>query len=254
MLVVTSPAKKLDWAERDQEMTWPALHDDAVELAEVARGQSVADLMKLMHISEDLARLNYDRFQDFAADPKTEATRPAALAFAGDTYQGLEAASLEPEEMAWAQEHLRILSGLYGVLRPLDALQPYRLEMGSRLKNPRGKNLYEFWGRKISDALNAQAEAAGTDILVNCASQEYFGAVDLAVLKLRVVTPVFMEDKNGTPKVVSFYAKRARGAMARFIIQRRLTDAESLLEFDTGGYAYQPQLSEPDKPVFLRST
>lgn len=253
MLVVTSPAKKLDWAERDQEMTWPALHDDAVELAEVARGQSVADLMKLMHISEDLARLNYDRFQEFAADPKTEATRPAALAFAGDTYQGLEAASLEPEEMAWAQEHFRILSGLYGVLRPLDALQPYRLEMGSRLKNPRGKNLYEFWGRKISDALNAQAEAAGTDILVNCASQEYFGAVDLAALKLRVVTPVFMEDKNGTPKVVSFYAKRARGAMARFIIQRRLTDAESLLEFDTGGYAYQPQLSEPDKPVFLRS-
>lgn len=253
MLVVTSPAKKLDWAERDQEMTWPALHDDAVKLAEVARGQSVADLMKLMHISEDLARLNYDRFQEFAADPKTEATRPAALAFAGDTYQGLEAASLEPEEMAWAQEHFRILSGLYGVLRPLDALQPYRLEMGSRLKNPRGKNLYEFWGRKISDALNAQAEAAGTDILVNCASQEYFGAVDLAALKLRVVTPVFMEDKNGTPKVVSFYAKRARGAMARFIIQRRLTDAESLLEFDTGGYAYQPQLSEPDKPVFLRS-
>lgn len=253
MLVVTSPAKKLDWAERDQEMTWPALHDDAVELAEVARGQSVADLMKLMHISEDLAKLNYDRFQAFAADPKTEATRPAALAFAGDTYQGLEAASLEPEEMAWAQEHLRILSGLYGVLRPLDALQPYRLEMGSRLKNPRGKNLYEFWGRKISDALNAQAEAADTDILVNCASQEYFGAVDLAVLKLRVVTPVFMEDKNGTPKVVSFYAKRARGAMARYIIQGRLTDAESLLEFDTGGYAYQPQLSEPDKPVFLRS-
>lgn len=253
MLVVTSPAKKLDWAERDQEMTWPALHDDAAELAEVARGQSVADLMKLMHISEDLAKLNYDRFQEFAADPKTEATRPAALAFAGDTYQGLEAASLEPEEMAWAQEHLRILSGLYGVLRPLDALQPYRLEMGSRLKNPRGKNLYEFWGRKISDALNAQAEVAGTDILVNCASQEYFGAVDLAALKLRVVTPVFMEDKNGTPKVVSFYAKRARGAMARFIIQRRLTDAESLLEFDTGGYAYQPQLSEPDKPVFLRS-
>lgn len=253
MLVVTSPAKKLDWAERDQEMTWPALHDNAVELAGVAREQSVADLMKLMHISEDLAKLNYDRFQEFAADPKTEATRPAALAFAGDTYQGLEAASLEPEEMAWAQEHLRILSGLYGVLRPLDALQPYRLEMGSRLKNPRGKNLYEFWGRKISDALNAQAEAAGTDILVNCASQEYFGAVDLAALKLRVVTPVFMEDKNGTPKVVSFYAKRARGAMARFIIQRRLTDAESLLEFDTGGYAYQPQLSEPDKPVFLRS-
>ncbi|NSY40095.1 peroxide stress protein YaaA [Leisingera sp. ANG59] len=252
MLVVTSPAKKLDWAEREQEMTWPALHDDAVELADVAREQSVADLMKLMHISEDLAKLNHARFQDFAADPKTDATRPAALAFAGDTYQGLEAASLDAGEMAWAQEHFRILSGLYGVLRPLDAMQPYRLEMGSRLKNPRGKNLYEFWGRKVSDALNAQGEAAGAEVLVNCASQEYFGAVDLAALKLRVVTPVFMEDKNGTPKVVSFYAKRARGAMARYIIQHRLTDAQSLLDFDAGGYAYQPQMSEPDKPVFLR--
>ncbi|MBY6066093.1 peroxide stress protein YaaA [Leisingera aquaemixtae] len=252
MLVVTSPAKKLDWAERDQEMTWPALHNDAVALAEVAREQSVADLMKLMHISEDLAKLNHARFQDFAADPKADATRPAALAFAGDTYQGLEAASLDAEEMAWAQEHFRILSGLYGVLRPLDAMQPYRLEMGSRLKNPRGKNLYEFWGSKISEALNAQGEAVGAEVLVNCASQEYFGAVDLAALKLRVVTPVFMEDKNGTPKVVSFYAKRARGAMARYIIQHRLTDSESLKDFDAGGYAYQPQMSEPDKPVFLR--
>ncbi len=252
MLVVTSPAKKLDWAEREQEMTWPALHDDAVALAEVAREQSATDLMKLMHISEDLAKLNHARFQDFAADPKTDATRPAALAFAGDTYQGLEAASLDADEMAWAQEHFRILSGLYGVLRPLDAMQPYRLEMGSRLKNPRGKNLYEFWGSKISEALNAQGEAVGAEVLVNCASQEYFGAVDLAALKPRVVTPVFMEDKNGTPKVVSFYAKRARGAMARYIIQGRLTDAESLKEFDAGGYAYQPQMSEPDKPVFLR--
>ncbi|WP_411351676.1 peroxide stress protein YaaA [Leisingera aquaemixtae] len=252
MLVVTSPAKKLDWAEREQEMTWPALHDDAVALAEVARGQSVADLMKLMHISEDLAKLNYARFQEFAADPKTDATRPAALAFAGDTYQGLEAASLEPEEMAWAQEHFRILSGLYGVLRPLDAMQPYRLEMGSRLKNPRGKNLYDFWGSRISEALNEQADAVGAQVLVNCASQEYFGAVDLAALKLRVITPVFMEDKNGTPKVVSFYAKGARGAMARYIIQHRLTDSESLKDFDAGGYAYQPQMSEPDKPVFLR--
>ena len=252
MLVVTSPAKKLDWAERDQEMTWPGLHDDAVELADVARGQSVADLMKLMHISEDLAKLNHGRFQDFAADPATAATRPAALAFAGDTYQGLEAASLDADEMAWAQDHFRILSGLYGVLRPLDAMQPYRLEMGSRLKNGRGKNLYEFWGSRISDTLNAQAAAVGSSLLVNCASQEYFGAVDLTALKLNVITPVFMEDKNGTPKVVSFYAKRARGAMARYIIQHRLEDAEALKDFDTGGYAYQPELSAPDRPVFLR--
>jgi cytoplasmic iron level regulating protein YaaA (DUF328/UPF0246 family) len=252
MLVVVSPAKKLDWTERAEEMTYPAFQDDAIALNAVARDLSVPELMKLMHISEDLAKLNYDRFRDFASDPKTEDLRPAALAFAGDTYQGLEASSLDPEEMAWAQEHFRILSGLYGLLRPLDAMQPYRLEMGSRLKNPRGKNLYEYWGSQIAEALNAQAEKVGAQILVNCASQEYFGAVDLKVLKPQVVTPVFMEDKNGTPKVVSFYAKRARGAMARYVIQNRLTDVASLQEFDMGGYAYQPDLSEPMKPVFLR--
>jgi cytoplasmic iron level regulating protein YaaA (DUF328/UPF0246 family) len=134
----------------------------------------------------------------------------------------------------------------------MDGMQPYRLEMGSRLKNERGKNLYEYWGSQIAEALNAQAEVTGSDILVNCASQEYFGAVDLKALKPKVITPVFMEMKNGTPKVVSFYAKRARGAMARYIIQHRLDDVAALQEFDTGGYAYQPELSEPDKPVFLR--
>ncbi|KPD13330.1 peroxide stress protein YaaA [Phaeobacter sp. 11ANDIMAR09] len=252
MLVVVSPAKKLDWSERDQEMTFPAFQSDAIALNAVARDLTVPELMKLMHISEDLAKLNYDRFRDFQADPKTEDLRPAALAFAGDTYQGLEAASLEPEEMAWAQDHFRILSGLYGLLRPLDALQPYRLEMGSRLKNARGKNLYEYWGSQIAEALNAQAEEVGAQVLVNCASQEYFGAVDLKALKPQVVTPVFMEDKGGTPKVVSFYAKRARGAMARYVIQNRISDMAALQEFDTGGYAYQPTLSEPMKPVFLR--
>ena len=253
MLVVVSPAKKLDWSERNMDMTFPAFQDDAIRLNAVARELTVAELMKLMHISEDLAKLNYDRFRDFSEDPKNEDLRPAALAFAGDTYQGLEAASLDPDEMAWAQDHFRILSGLYGLLRPLDALQPYRLEMGARLKNPRGKNLYEYWGSQISEALNAQAEAVGAQILVNCASQEYFGAVDLKALKLQVVTPVFMENKNGTPKVVSFYAKRARGAMARYVIQNRLQDVAALQEFDSGGYAYQPQLSEPLKPVFLRN-
>jgi len=159
MLVVVSPAKKLDWSAQEVEMTWPALQEEAVKLAAVARGLTVADLMKLMHISEDLAKLNYDRFQSFAEDPKADAIRPAVLAFAGDTYQGLEASSLDADEMAFAQEHLRILSGLYGVLRPRDALQAYRLEMGSRLKTERGKNLYQYWGSKISEALNAQATA-----------------------------------------------------------------------------------------------
>ncbi|WP_417838234.1 peroxide stress protein YaaA [Tritonibacter scottomollicae] len=252
MLVVTSPAKKLDWSDRDVDMTYPALQGDAIALAEEARKLSVGDLMKLMHISEDLAKLNHDRFRAFEDDPKFEDLRPAALAFAGDTYQGLDAASLDAEEMAWAQDHFRILSGLYGLLRPLDGMQPYRLEMGSRLKTAKGKNLYEYWGSTIAEALNAQAGAVGGDLLVNCASQEYFGAVDLQALKLRVVTPVFMEDKPGGPKVVSFYAKKARGAMARFIIQHRLTDAEAIRDFDGGGYAYQPELSETDKPVFLR--
>ncbi|MBT8153265.1 peroxide stress protein YaaA [Epibacterium ulvae] len=252
MLVVVSPAKKLDWADRAGEMSTPAFQDAAIELAEVARGLSVADLQKLMHISENLAQLNHDRFRSFAPVPDETDLRHAVFAFAGDTYQGLEAASLDQDELDWAQRHFRILSGLYGVLRPLDGMQPYRLEMGSRLKTAKGKNLYEFWGDRVSEALNAQAVETGSTTLINCASQEYFGAVDLDALNLRVVTPTFMEDKAGTPKIVSFYAKRARGAMARYIIQNRLTDPQSLLAFDLGGYAYSVELSEPNKPVFLR--
>ncbi|MCV2887519.1 peroxide stress protein YaaA [Ruegeria aquimaris] len=252
MLVVISPAKRLDWAERDVAATEPAFQDDAVRLAKTARNLTLGDLKKLMGLSDDLARLNRDRFREFADTPGADVTRPAALAFAGDTYQGLEATSLDPEEMEWAQQHLRILSGLYGLLRPLDAIQAYRLEMGSRLKTRRGTSLYDYWGDQLSRTLNAQAEAIGTDVLVNCASQEYFGAVDPKALKLRVITPVFMEDKGGAPKIVSFYAKKARGAMARYIVQRRLTDPQALSEFDSGGYQYNADLSEPDKPVFLR--
>jgi cytoplasmic iron level regulating protein YaaA (DUF328/UPF0246 family) len=230
------------------EATRPAFQAEANELADVAQGLSVDELQELMKISENLAKLNRDRFNEFGEMKE----KPAALAFAGDTYQGLEAASLDADEMAWAQDHFRILSGLYGVLRPLDAIEPYRLEMGSRLKTAKGKTLYDYWGDKIAKALNAQADATGTDLLVNCASQEYFGAVDTDALKMRVITPVFMEDKPGGPKVVSFYAKRARGAMARYIIQRRLTDPEGLADFDTGGYRYDTDLSEPGKPVFVR--
>jgi cytoplasmic iron level regulating protein YaaA (DUF328/UPF0246 family) len=250
MLVVVSPAKKMNMDPVEGvEATRPAFQAEADDLAKVAQGLSVDDLQKLMKISESLAKLNRDRFNDFGEMQE----KPAALAFAGDTYQGLEAASLDADEMAWAQTHFRILSGLYGVLRPLDAIQPYRLEMGSRLKTEKGKTLYDYWGDKIAKALKAQADEVQTDTLVNCASQEYFGAVDLKALGLRVITPVFMEDKPGGPKIVSFYAKKARGAMARYIIQRRLTDAEALTEFDTGGYQYRPDLSEADKPVFVRA-
>ncbi len=252
MLVVISPAKRLDWAERDVDVTQPDFQDDAIRLSKTARNLTLGDLKKLMDLSDDLARLNRDRYRVFFDSPDAEVTRPAALAFAGDTYQGLEATSLDAEELVWAQDHLRILSGLYGVLRPLDAIQAYRLEMGSKLKTRRGKNLYEYWRDELSKALNVQGSAIGSDILINCASQEYFGAVDPKALKLRVITPVFMEDKAGTPKIVSFFAKKARGAMARYVIQHRLTDPKGLLDFDTGGYQYRPDLSEQDKPVFVR--
>lgn len=254
MLVCISPAKRLDWSEQSVETTQPTFGKEALSLAKTARQLGIKDLQKLMDISPDLARLNRDRFRDYATEPDGDALRPAALAFAGDTYMGLEAATLSEDDMRWAQDHLRILSGLYGVLRPLDQIQAYRLEMGSRLKTRRGKNLYEYWGKDISKALNMQAEAAQTETLVNCASQEYFGAVDQKALKLQVVTPQFMEVKNGQAKIVSFFAKKARGAMARYIVQNRLNDASALQDFDLGGYSYQADASTPDTPVFHRAS
>lgn len=252
MLVVLSPAKRLNWSPIEATTTTPNFSDEALKLVKTARNLTLGNLKSLMDLSPDLAKLNRDRFRAYETEPDHFATRPAVHAFAGDTYIGLDAGSLEPDEMTWAQDHLRILSGLYGVLRPMDAIQPYRLEMGSRLKTRRGKNLYEFWRDGISKSLNAQADVVGTDILVNCASQEYFGAVDPKALKLRVITPVFMEDKGGAPKIVSFFAKKARGSMARYIIQRRLTDPESLKDFDFGGYAYQADMSQGDRMIFLR--
>lgn len=252
MLIVVSPAKRLNWDLVEGTITQPDFQDDAIRLVKTARNLTLGDLQKLMSLSPDLARLNRDRFQVFEADPDAFTTRPAVHAFAGDTYIGLEAGSLDPEEMDWAQAHLRILSGLYGVLRPLDAIQPYRLEMGSRLKTRRGKNLYEYWRDDLSKALNVQAKTVQTDTLINCASQEYFGAVDLKALKLRVITPVFMENKNGQAKIVSFFAKKARGSMARFIIQNRIKDPEGIKDFDLGGYAFRPEMSEGDRWVFLR--
>lgn len=252
MLVVISPAKRLNWDPVEGPMSEPEFQEDAVRLAKTARNLTLADLRKLMDLSPDLAKLNRDRFKAFEAVPSNDLTRPAVHAFAGDTYVGLDATSLEADEMAWAQDHLRILSGLYGVLRPLDAMQPYRLEMGSRLKTRRGKSLYEYWREAPAKALRAQAEELNTDTLVNCASQEYFGAVDLKALKLRVITPVFKEERNGEAKIVSFFAKKARGSMARYVVHNRLTDAEGLQDFDYGGYRYQPAMSNGDSWVFLR--
>ena len=256
MLTVISPAKRLDETRRDLpdglEPTDPIFAADAAKLARIARGLSVAELRGLMGISEPLAKLNADRFRAFQTRPPADRVWPAAFCFDGDTYAGLEARTLDPDALRWAQGHLRILSGLYGLLRPLDMIQPYRLEMGSRLANPKGPDLYAYWGGRIAKALNSAAEEAGTGILVNCASQEYFGAVDAKALKLRVITPVFLEGTGEGAKVVSFFAKKARGAMARFIAEQRLTDAADLRGFSTGGYALDAGASDGDRLVFRR--
>ena len=249
MLVVVSPAKKLDMHPVDNVVpTRPLFEQDADELAGVMQRFNLDEIKSIMGLSINLAQLNADRFAQFGLQDK----KPAALAFAGDTYQGLEAATFEPEEMAWAQNHLRILSGLYGLLRPLDEIEPYRLEMGTRLETARGKSLYQYWGSKLSEALNDQAEATKSKVLINCASKEYFGAVDLGILSVPVVTPVFMENKNGTAKIVSFYAKKARGAMARFIMQNRLLKSEDLKSFTSGGYDYEANKSSSSELVFIR--
>lgn len=252
MLTVISPAKRLNETAHQVDMTptLPEFASEAAKLAKIARGLSAADLSKLMDISTALAELNHARFKAF--DPKAPG-QPAAFLFDGDTYAGLEARAMEPDSLRWAQGHLRILSGLYGLLRPLDAIQPYRLEMGSRLENPKGRDLYAFWGSKIAKALNATAEEVGAKALVNCASTEYFSAVDRKALKLAVITPVFLEERGGEAKIVSFWAKKARGALARFISQHHLTDPADLRGFDLGGYQWQADQSDATRLVFSRA-
>lgn len=250
MLITVSPAKRLnETPPRASGGTAPRFLDDAARLAATAGALDAPGLEKLMHISPKLAALNVGRFAAFGSGV---GAKQAIELFAGDTYTGLDAVSLDGDELEYAQRHLRILSGLYGVLRPRDVIQPHRLEMGSRLANARGRTLYEFWGDKVAQRLNADAQAVATDVLVNCASVEYFTAADRAALDLRVITPVFMEDGPKGPRIMSFWAKQARGAMARYLIQGRLQDPEALKAFDTGGYRYTPELSEGDRMVFLR--
>lgn len=253
MLPVISPAKRLDWTVPvPAQATTPQFQKEAQALVSVARGLDVAQLQKLMGLSESLAVLNRDRFATFSDDAATPDARPAALAFAGDTYVGLEARTLSDDDMAYAQDHLRILSGLYGVLRPMDVIQAYRLEMGSRLATRRGKSLYDWWGDRIAVSLNQTAEATGSTSLINCASQEYFGAVDMDALQIPVVTPVFLEDRDGVTKTVSFFAKKARGAMARFVVQNRVRDLAGVREFEVGGYRLDSDRSSDMAPVFIR--
>ncbi|MDO9335769.1 MAG: peroxide stress protein YaaA [Caulobacter sp.] len=252
MLMVISPAKALDFTAppKPLPLTEARLKADTVELAKVAKGQSARQLKRLMHLSDALASLNHARFQAF--DPNGEEGLQAAVAFNGDVYTGLSARTLDKAAFAWAQDHLRILSGLYGLLRPADAIQPYRLEMGTRLKTKRGSNLYDFWGDKVARQLNDDARGHADPTLINLASQEYFGAVDAAALKLPVVTCRFLEEKDGETRQLSFFAKQARGLMARFAIDQRIERAADLKAFDTAGYAFKSQLSNDLDWVFAR--
>jgi len=254
MLILLSPAKNLDFESDlpDVATTKPVFAKRTAELAEVAKKLSRADLRRLMGISEKLADLNHERFQAFRTSGRIPGARPAALAFAGDVYQGLDAKTLDTDDLEHAQGVVRILSGLYGLLRPLDAIQPYRLEMGTRLKNPEGGDLYAFWGDAIAKEIDRALKGHDDPRVVNLASNEYFKAVDRKALKAPVVSPVFKEEKDGRMKSLMYYAKRARGMMARWAVETRAARAEDLKDFDAGGYRFQPKLSEDGEWVFAR--
>lgn len=251
MLLVLSPAKSLDFTPvPGLPATEPRFRKEAATLAKAARKLSRGDLKELMGVSDKLAELNFGRFRSF--DPKSEDGVQAALAFNGDVYEGLDARTLDEDALVWAQDRLRILSGLYGLLRPLDRIQPYRLEMGVSLRNPRGSTLYGFWGDRISKALNGDAKGQAEPVLINLASQEYFGSVDVRALKIPAITVSFKEESDGRLRVLGFYAKKARGLMARYAIDHRIEVAEGLKAFDVAGYRFRPELSDGREWVFAR--
>lgn len=257
MLILLSPAKTLDYerplppafAALDEDLTRPAFTAEAAQLVERLRPMDAAQIGQLMELSPALAELNVARFQAWRPRYTAKNSRAALLAFNGDVYEGLDAGTLDEDGLRWANEHLRILSGLYGLLRPLDRLQPYRLEMGRPLATEAGSNLYAFWGDRLALALN---RLGSKQVLVNLASQEYARAALRPALKRPVIEPVFEEVRNGQAKVISFFAKRARGLMARYAIERRLIDAQELRGFDTEGYRWQAKLSTPERWVFQR--
>ena len=254
MLILISPAKTLDYQSplATTRYTQPALLEQSQQLIGVARKLSAPQIKALMGISDKLADLNATRFHDWHPDFAPDNARQAILAFKGDVYTGLQAETFSEADFDFAQKHLRMLSGLYGVLRPLDLMQPYRLEMGIRLENPRGKDLYQFWGEEITQTLNAALEAQGDDVVVNLASDEYFRSVKPKALKGQIIKPVFLDEKNGKFKVISFYAKKARGLISSFIIDNRLTKPEQLTGFNTEGYFFDPASSTHDELVFKR--
>lgn len=258
MLAVLSPAKKLDFepSKLKLKVTKPLLSKDTAELLETTAALKTSDLKRLMKLSDSLAKLNYERFQSFEVAPKLgKAAKQAALAFAGDTYVGLSASDFDAEDFDYAQQHVRILSGLYGLLRPLDLIQPYRLEMGTTLPTGRGKDLYGFWGDRIAQTINKDAKkAAGKDgpVLVNLASNEYFKAANTAALGVPIIQCIFKEQRGQQAKVIGFSAKRARGMMARYIVKHRLSEAAGLKDFNETGYRFQPKQSSETDWVFVR--
>ncbi|GAA0681052.1 peroxide stress protein YaaA [Marinobacterium maritimum] len=254
MLTLVSPAKTLDYESplTTQVYSQPRFIEHAQELIATLRQLSVQDIAELMKLSDKLASLNVARYESWQAEHSLDNARQAILAFKGDVYTGLEAETFTAADFEFAQQHLRILSGLYGVLRPLDLLEPYRLEMGTKLNNPRGDNLYQFWGERITESLNDELAEQGADVVVNLASNEYFKAVKPKSLQARLITPVFKDLKNGQYKIISFYAKKARGLMSRYLIQNRIETPDAIKQFDLEGYYFSAEQSKGDTWVFLR--
>ena len=254
MLFLLSPAKSLDFETPAPGVahTQPQFVPHAQALIDILRELSPQDVAELMDLSDALSGLNVARYQAWSPKFTAKNAKQAVLAFNGDVYEGLDAKSLSPDDLAWAQDHVAILSGLYGVLRPLDYMQPYRLEMGTKLANPQGKDLYKFWGSQIANYLNQQLSKQEQAVIVNLASQEYFKSVDRKALQARVVECVFEDYKGGKYKIISFLAKRARGLMARYAVLQRVTQVEQLKKFNLEGYAFEASASEPDRLVFRR--
>ena len=254
MLFLISPAKSLDYdtPPHVDTHTSPLFTRQSAQLIDVLKTKTPQQISTLMKLSDALAGLNVARYQAWSPKFTAKNSKQAALAFDGDVYGGLAARTLSAAQLDWAQDHVCILSGLYGVLRPLDRMQPYRLEMGTALATPQGKNLYQFWGSQISDYLNERAAADTTPVVINLASEEYFKAVDRKALKARVVSCVFEEFKGGKYKIISFNAKRARGLMLRYAIEKKIATIKKLESFDAEGYRFDPKASEPDRLVFRR--
>jgi len=254
MLIVISPAKSLDFKTPPviSDFTIPDLLDESEKLIGRLKTLSPKKVSALMGISSDLGELNFQRFQAWHLPFTPENAKQAIFAFNGDVYQGLNATSLSKEELERAQSKLRILSGLYGVLKPLDLIQPYRLEMGTKLKYYKAKDLYAFWNPLITKKVNMAVSESGSNVLINLASNEYFKSIDKKKLKAEIVTPDFKEFKNGSYTMISFFAKRARGLMSRFILENNITEPSDLLAFESEGYSFNSRLSKPENPVFTR--